>query len=41
MGMSEENSSERSKGQQKKEGGVDVLKCMVVTAAVYHLEISA
>ena len=41
MGVSEENSSERSKGQQNKRGGVDVLFCMVVTAAVFHLEMSA
>ena len=41
MGVSEENSSERSKGQQNKRGGVDVLECMFVTAAVFHLEMSA
>ena len=41
MGVSEENSSERSKGQQNKRGGVDVLPSMVVTAAVFHLEMSA
>jgi len=28
-------------GQQKKEGEVDVLDCMVVTFAVFHFEISA
>ena len=37
-----ENSSERSnKGQQNKRGGVNVLDSMVVTAAVFHLEMSA
>jgi hypothetical protein len=40
-GVSGQNSSERSKWQQKKEGGVDVLLLMVVTAAVFHLEMSA
>ena len=30
-----------AKGQQKQEDGVDVLDCMVVTAAVFHLERSA
>ena len=39
--MSEEKSSERSKGQQKKRGGVDVLYAMSVTAAVFHVERSA
>ena len=38
MGVSGQNSSERSKGQQK---GVDVLPIMRVTAAVFHLEMSA
>ena len=41
MGVSEENSSERSKGQQNKRGGMDVLSSMLVTAAVFHLERSA
>ena len=41
MGVSGEKSSEGSKGQQNKRGGVDVLSCMVVTAAVFHLEMSA
>jgi len=41
MGVSGQNSSERSKGQQKKEGGVDVLLSMVHTFAVFHLEMSA
>ena len=41
MGVSEENSSERSKGQQNKRGGVDVLYFIFVTAAVFHLEMSA
>ena len=41
IGVSGENSSGRSKGQQNKRGGVDVLCCMVVTAAVFHLERSA
>ena len=41
MGVSEENSSGRSKGQQNNRGGVNVLKYMVVTAAVFHLERSA
>jgi hypothetical protein len=36
--VSEENSNESSKGQQKKEDGVDVLDSMVVTAAVFQLE---
>ena len=40
MGVSEENSSDRSKGQQNKRGGVDVLDCMDVTFAVFHLEMS-
>ena len=31
----------RSKGQQNKRGGVDVLYRMSVTAAVFHLEMSA
>jgi hypothetical protein len=38
--VSGQNSNERSKGQQKQEGGVDVLLCMFVTAAVFHLEMS-
>ena len=41
IGVSGESSSERSKGQQNKRGGVDVLCCMFVTAAVFHLEMSA
>ena len=41
MGVSGENSSDRSKEQQNKRGGVDVLANMVVTAAVSHLEMSA
>ena len=41
MGVSVENSSERSKGQQNERGGVDELFCMFVTAAVFHLEMSA
>jgi len=41
MGVSGQNSSERTKGQQKQEGGVDVLRYMVVTAAVFHLEMFA
>ena len=41
MGVSEENSSERTKGQQNKRGGVDVLYRMFATAAVFHLEMSA
>ena len=41
MRVSGENSSERSKGQQNKRGGVDVLRSMVVTAVVFHLEMSA
>ena len=41
MGVSGQNSSGRSKTQQKQEGGVDVLPDMVVTAAVFHLEMSA
>ena len=41
MGVSEENSSGRSKGQQNNRGGVNVLKYMVVTFAVSHLEMSA
>ena len=40
-GVSEETSSERSKGQQNKRGGVDVLPYMVVTAAVFQFEMSA
>jgi hypothetical protein len=40
MEVSGQNSNERSKGQQKQEGGVDVLLCMFVTAAVFHLEMS-
>jgi len=39
--MSGQNSSERSKGQQKKEGGLDVRYCTFVTFAVFHLEMSA
>ena len=41
MGVSGENSSEGTKGQQNKRGGVDVLPSMSVTAAVFHLEMSA
>ena len=41
MGVSVENSSERTKGQQNKRGGVDVLYFMSFTAAVFHLEMSA
>ena len=41
MGVSGENSNERSKGQQNKRGGVDVLLSMFVTFAVFHLEMSA
>ena len=41
MGVSGENSNERTKGQQNKRGGVDVLYRMSVTAAVFHLEMSA
>ena len=40
-GVSGQNSSERTKEQQKQEGGVDVLDRMSVTAAVFHLERSA
>jgi hypothetical protein len=40
-GVSGPNPSERSKGQQKKEGGVDVLPYMPATAAVFHFEMSA
>ena len=36
--MSGQNSSERTKGQQKQKDGVDVLYSMVVTAAVFQLE---
>ena len=38
MGVSRQNSSERTKGQQKQRDGVDVLYSMVVTAAVFQLE---
>ena len=41
MGVSGQNSSERTKGQQNKRGGVDVLFFMLVTAAVFQLEMSA
>jgi hypothetical protein len=39
--VSGQNSSERSKGQQKQEGAVDVLDPMLVTAAVFQFEMSA
>ena len=41
MGVSGENSSKEARGQQNKRGGVDVLPDMSVTAAVFHLEMSA
>ena len=41
MGVSGENSSDRSKGQQNKRGGADVLPDMSVTAAVFQLEMPA
>ena len=41
MGVSGEFKCERTKGQQNKRGGVDVLSYMFVTAAVSHLEMSA
>ena len=40
-GGSGQNSSERTKGQHKRKGGVDVLDSMFVTAAVFHFEMSA